>query len=56
MLILAQAGIVAEGTHALTGTAAEWLWLVPVLPLLGFVINGGLALWSRYVPGPARRL
>ena len=53
MLILAQAGLVAEGTHALNGTAAEWLWLVPLLPLLGFVINGGLALWSRYVPGPA---
>ncbi|CAN5122154.1 NADH-quinone oxidoreductase subunit L [soil metagenome] len=53
MLMLAQAGVVAEGTHALSGTAADLLWLVPLLPLLGFVINGGLALFSRYVPGPA---
>jgi NADH-quinone oxidoreductase subunit L len=32
--------------------AAEWLWLVPLLPLLGFVINGAIALFSRYRVGP----
>ena len=32
--------------RALTGTAAEWLWVVPLLPLLGFVINGALSLFS----------
>ena len=39
--------------HPLAGTVAEWLWLVPLLPLLGFVINGLLALTSAYHPGPA---
>ncbi|HEX6250644.1 MAG TPA: hypothetical protein VFZ56_04340, partial [Gemmatimonadaceae bacterium] len=53
MIFLAQVAAAPEFTHALNGTAAEWLWLVPLLPLLGFAINGGLALWSRYVPGPA---
>ncbi|MGH7713070.1 MAG: hypothetical protein ACREOG_17390, partial [Gemmatimonadaceae bacterium] len=44
---------VAAETHALTGSAAEWIWLVPVLPLLGFVINGILALTSASKVGPA---
>jgi NADH-quinone oxidoreductase subunit L len=52
-MMFAQAAGIAEGTHALSGTAAEWLWLVPLLPLLGFLINGALALFARYVPGPA---
>ena len=38
---------------ALAGTAVEWLWLVPVLPLLGFVINGGLSLVHATTLGPA---
>ncbi|MEW5917791.1 MAG: hypothetical protein AB1762_15420, partial [Gemmatimonadota bacterium] len=42
---------VAE-THALSGTMAEWIWLVPLLPLLGFLINGWLALRSVSKAGP----
>ncbi len=30
--------------HALSGTIAEWAWLLPVLPLAGFVVNGLLSL------------
>src|SRR5688572_16730976 len=49
--------LIQEVTHAasgsLAGTAAEWLWLVPVLPLLGFVINGGLSLLAATTMGPA---
>ncbi|MEO6877079.1 MAG: hypothetical protein ABI205_01275, partial [Gemmatimonadaceae bacterium] len=37
----------------LVGTAAEWLWAVPLLPLLGFVINGALSMASVYHRGPA---
>ncbi|HEY4217567.1 MAG TPA: NADH-quinone oxidoreductase subunit L [Gemmatimonadaceae bacterium] len=39
--------------HPLSGTVAEWLWAVPLLPLLGFVINGALSLTSAYHGGPA---
>jgi len=38
---------------ALAGTAAQWLWVVPLLPLLGFVINGALSLLSATRLGPA---
>ncbi len=39
-------------SHPLSGTAAEWLWLLPLLPLLGFVINGLLSLnGARFGPG-----
>jgi len=41
------------GAHPLNGTVAEWIWLVPVLPLLGFLINGLLALVAAYRAGPA---
>jgi NADH-quinone oxidoreductase subunit L len=50
MLPLLQAA--TAGTHPLTGTIAEWVWLVPLLPLLGFVINGALSLASAYHAGP----
>ena len=43
----------AAGTHPLAGTAAEWLWLIPLLPLLGFVVNGLLSLIPAYRAGPA---
>ena len=43
----------AAGGHPLAGTIAEWIWLVPVLPLLGFVVNGLLALLAAATPGPA---
>ena len=39
--------------HPLAGTAAGWMWLLPVLPLIGFVLNGGLALASAFHAGPA---
>ncbi|MDB4874070.1 MAG: proton-translocating NADH-quinone oxidoreductase, chain [Gemmatimonadetes bacterium] len=44
---------VAAGPHPLNGTVAEWLWLVPVLPLLGFLVNGALSLASAYHEGPS---
>jgi len=40
------------GVHPLAGTAAEYVWLLPLLPLLGFLVNGSLALTARYRPGP----
>jgi NADH-quinone oxidoreductase subunit L len=43
----------AAGAHPLSGTAADWLWLVPLLPLLGFVINGALSLSTVFRGGPA---
>ena len=33
--------------HPLDGTLAEWLWLLPALPLLGAVLNGVLVLWPQ---------
>src|SRR5690606_6853576 len=36
----------ATSPHPLDGTIAEWVWLLPVLPLLGVVVNGAVALWS----------
>ena len=50
MLLLQEAA--ATGLHPLTGTVAEWIWLVPVLPLLGFVVNGWLSLSSAATIGP----
>jgi hypothetical protein len=53
MLPLLQAAAVSVGTHPLSGTAARWLWAVPLLPLAGFVINGALSLLSAYHAGDA---
>ncbi len=39
-------------THPLTGTVAELIWLVPLLPFLGFLINGVFSLSTAYLPGP----
>ena len=36
----------------MTGTVAEWIWLLPVLPLLGFVINGLFSLNGARVGPP----
>ena len=44
---------IAAEAHPLHGTVAEWMWLLPILPLLGFLINGGLALLSVVHVGPA---
>ena len=41
------------GGHPLSGTAAEYVWLLPLLPLLGFLINGLLSLASAYRAGPS---
>jgi NADH-quinone oxidoreductase subunit L len=42
----------ASQAHPLSGTIAEWMWLLPVLPLAGFVINGLLSLSTARL-GPA---
>ncbi len=34
-------------SHPLDGTLAEWVWLLPLLPLLGALLNGALVLWPR---------
>ncbi len=52
-LALLQAAAGAPAAHPLTGTAAEYVWLLPLLPLLGFVINGALSLFPAYHVGPA---
>jgi NADH-quinone oxidoreductase subunit L len=44
---------VASATHPLAGTVARWLWLVPILPLAGFVINGMLSLLPAWQKGPS---
>ncbi|MEO6778286.1 MAG: NADH-quinone oxidoreductase subunit L [Gemmatimonadaceae bacterium] len=41
------------GSHPLAGTIAAWMWLLPLLPLLGFVINGALCLIARGHIGPS---
>ncbi|HEU4786037.1 MAG TPA: NADH-quinone oxidoreductase subunit L [Gemmatimonadaceae bacterium] len=50
MLPLLQAATAA--THPLDPTAARWLWAVPLLPFLGFLINGALSIGAAYHPGP----
>ncbi len=37
---------VEASAHPLSGTVARYVWLLPLLPLLGFVINGLLSLTS----------
>jgi NADH-quinone oxidoreductase subunit L len=42
---------VTSGSHPLSGTIASFVWVLPVLPLAGFVINGFLSLNSvRFGP------
>lgn len=38
--------------HPLANTVASWIWLVAVLPLVGFVINGALSLIPAAKIGP----
>ncbi len=45
-MLLQTATAVASQAHPLSGTLAEWVWLLPILPLAGFVINGLLSLSS----------
>ncbi|HKW09381.1 MAG TPA: NADH-quinone oxidoreductase subunit L [Gemmatimonadaceae bacterium] len=44
---------VANVAHPLAGTVARWMWALPLLPLLGFVLNGALSIASAYHAGPA---
>src|SRR5687768_5826625 len=44
---------IAAEAHPLAGTVADWMWLLPILPLLGFVINGSLALAAAVKLGPS---
>jgi NADH-quinone oxidoreductase subunit L len=48
-LLLQAAGAAPSpaGGHPLDGTLAEWAWLLPLLPLLGALVNGWLALAPR---------
>jgi len=46
-------GVQEAAQHAAAGTAMDWLWLVPVLPLLGFVLNGAISLFTATKFGPA---
>ncbi len=50
MLLLQEAA--AAGAHPLSGSIAEWIWLVPVFPLIGFLINGLLSLRTAAHIGP----
>ncbi|PYP80179.1 MAG: NADH-quinone oxidoreductase subunit L [Gemmatimonadetes bacterium] len=40
------------GAHPLEGTVASYVWLLPLLPLLGFVLNGLLSLTAAFRFGP----
>ncbi|MBV6520934.1 MAG: NADH-quinone oxidoreductase subunit L [Gemmatimonadaceae bacterium] len=51
--MLLQTAAVASTGHSLQGSVAEWIWLVPVLPLIGFLINGWLSLRAVGHVGPA---
>jgi NADH-quinone oxidoreductase subunit L len=57
MLLLLQAvaaaGTAPQAAHPLSSTVAQYLWAVPLLPLLGFLINGALSLAAAYHAGPA---
>ncbi|MFI5249110.1 MAG: hypothetical protein ACHQTF_04050, partial [Gemmatimonadales bacterium] len=54
-MIFQTAAAVAGGAapHPLSGTAAGWVWALPLLPLLGFVLNGALAIAGSAKVGPA---
>ncbi|HZD84738.1 MAG TPA: proton-conducting transporter membrane subunit, partial [Gemmatimonadaceae bacterium] len=43
-MLLQTAVSAASQVRPLSGTIAEWVWLLPILPLAGFVINGLLSL------------
>ena len=49
-MLLQQAEVAA---HPLAGSIAEWMWLLPLLPLAGFVINGLLSLVPATHLGPS---
>ena len=41
-----------RGAHPLSGSIAEWVWLIPLLPFIGFLINGWLSITSAAHVGP----
>ena len=51
-MLLQQAAAEAAGVHPLVGTAAGWIWLVILLPLLGAAANGFLSMITEWHPGP----
>jgi NADH-quinone oxidoreductase subunit L len=54
MIFQTAAAVAGGGTpHPLSGTAAGWVWALPLLPLLGFVLNGTLAILGSAKVGPA---
>ncbi|HYS68765.1 MAG TPA: NADH-quinone oxidoreductase subunit L, partial [Gemmatimonadaceae bacterium] len=52
MMLLQTVVAASSSVHPLSGTIAEWVWLLPILPLAGFVINGLLSLNSAHF-GPS---
>jgi NADH-quinone oxidoreductase subunit L len=38
--------------HPLADTVAQYVWLLPVLPLIGFALNGALSMLAAGKPGP----
>ena len=51
-MLLQTVASAASQAHPLTGTIAQWVWLLPILPLAGFVVNGLLSLSGAHF-GPA---
>ena len=47
-MLIQTAAAAASQVHPLSGTIAELVWLLPILPLAGFVINGLLSLNSAH--------
>ncbi len=43
---------VGGAPHPLQGTVAQWMWALPLLPLLGFALNGALAVLGAARIGP----
>jgi NADH-quinone oxidoreductase subunit L len=41
--LVQSAAVTTPSAHPLNGTVAEWIWLLPFLPLVGAVINGFIA-------------
>jgi NADH-quinone oxidoreductase subunit L len=51
-MLLQAAVSAASQVHPLSGTIAEWVWLLPILPLAGFVINGLLSFAGAHFGPP----
>jgi NADH-quinone oxidoreductase subunit L len=47
------AAMTPEGAHPLAATIARLVWLLPLLPFLGFLVNGALAIFGVAKVGPA---